>query len=153
MCLPGAFLRRLKPGLRPPVEVDDAPVTKGRSRMVNAALAVDNESQGANDRQGLFRLWVEFDIEPAFGLVAGQAVGWAGGPPIWAQGCGVSGYDEVDCLRLLSDVLFGGRPLPPLRRSIPSIHVSALPDRVRARVGVPVYRGVWFPPLNRRPPA
>jgi hypothetical protein len=123
----------------------------GTSRMIDAARTVDHGSQGPNDRQGLVRLWVEFDLEAALGLVRGQAFGWAGGP-MWVEGCGVSGYDESDCLRLLSDEVFGGRLLPPLRRSILNVDVSALPDRVRVRVGVPVYRGVWFPPLNRRPP-
>ena len=48
----------------------------------------------------------------------------------------MSGYDEADCLHLLSDALFGGRPLPPVQQSIPNVDVSTLPDRVRARVGV-----------------
>jgi hypothetical protein len=122
-------------------------------RTINDALPDDHESRIPNDRQGLVRLWVEFDIEATLGLAKGQAFGWAGGPPLWFEGCGVSGYDESDCLRLLSKMVFGGLPLPPLRRTILNVDVSALPDRVRSRVGVPVYRGVWFPPLNRRPPA
>ena len=68
------------------------------------------------------------------------------------EGCGVSGYDEADCLRLLGEEFFTGRPLPPIVRSVANVDVSTLPDRVRAKAGVPVYRGVWFPPLNRRPP-
>jgi hypothetical protein len=104
----------------------------------------------SDDRSNLTRLWVEFDVQAWLGL-RGEAFGWAGDRAI-LEGCGVSGYDEEDCLRLLSVEVFGGRALPPVRRSVHDVDVSALPDRIRAQIGVPIYRGVWFPALNRRPP-
>jgi hypothetical protein len=107
-----------------------------------------------NSGNGLVRLWVEFDLRAALGLPPEQqAYGLTlTSIPPWYEGCGVSGYDEADCLRLIREEFFPGRPLPPIVRSVVGVDVSALPDLVRAKVGVPVYRGVWFPPLNRRPP-
>jgi hypothetical protein len=112
------------------------------------------------DRPGdLFRLWVEFDVaarvasnwrtcEPGKPFV----IGVTGGRPIWWDGCGVSGYDEDDCLALLREQVFEGQALPPILRWVPSVDVSTLPKDVRHAIGVSVYRGVWFPARNRRPP-
>ncbi len=112
---------------------------------------IEPESAGTDPPGQLFRLWVEFDVYAALGIPEGAPFGLTGGPPAWWQGCGVSGYDEADCLALLRREIFRGGPLPPLRRSIPNLDVSTLPDDIRAQVGVPVYRGVWFPANNRRP--
>lgn len=98
----------------------------------------------------LTRLWVEFDVQAWLGLDEREPWGWMGDLAI-LDGCGVSGFDEADCLRLVSDAVFRGRPLPPVRRSVRNVDVSALPERIRSEMGVPVYRGVWFPALNRRP--
>ncbi len=106
----------------------------------------------SNSGNGLVRLWVEFDVRAALGLPPETQVYGLTSVPPWFEGCGVSGYDEADCLRLLREEFFAGRPLPPVARSVVGVDVSALPERVRAKAGVPVYRGVWFPPLNRRPP-
>ena len=63
-------------------------------------------------------------------------------------GCGVSGYDEVDCLALVRAHLFMGRPLPEFRNRVPDVDVSTLPATVQERLGNPASRGVWFPDLN-----
>jgi hypothetical protein len=72
--------------------------------------------------------------------------------PPWLEGCGVSGYDEADCLALVREELFEDRELPPIRLRVPSVDVSTLPDNVRRSLGVPVYRGVSFPSRNQLPP-
>ncbi len=102
----------------------------------------------------LHRLWVEFDVEAALGHAEGQP--WAftlpAGAPGWLLGCGVSGYDRDDCLELLRQQFFTERAMPPIRREVPDVDVATLPELVRIQMGVTVYRGVWFPALNRRPP-
>ena len=115
------------------------------------------ESTGLDRPGDLFRLWVEFDhlaYLRSRGLTAkpGEAFVYGGFPPVWVDGCGVSGYDEDDCLTLLSAQVSEGRELPPVLRGVPMIDVSTLPKHVRDRMGVSVYRGVWFPALNREPP-
>ena len=112
------------------------------------------------DRPGdLFRLWVEFDCR-AYLVSRGVSVEpekprivmSIGGLPTWWDGCGVSGYDEGDCLALVREQVFEGRELAPILRRVPGVDVSTLPKHVRDAIGVPVYRGVWFPARNRRPP-
>ena len=115
------------------------------------------------DRSGLLRLWLELEppwLTRAHGAGGGAGVVAVAGsfrrgeyPDIYRWGCGVSGYDEDDCLDLLRKHVFGGRALPSVTRRIRSVDVSMLPERVRASLGVTVYRGVWFPALNRQPPA
>lgn len=95
------------------------------------------------------RFWIEFDR-------AHQSSLW------WtAPNAGVTGYDEHDCLAMVADLLTDGVDLPPVRRITPDIVVDeTLPVNIRA-LGVPVWPGVWYPPVNlktglnltRRPPS
>ena len=62
-------------------------------------------------------------------------------------GCGVSGYDEDDCLALVRAEIFHGRPLPEIRSRVPDIDVSTLPEPLQSVVGNPASRGVWFPAI------
>ncbi|MGW4364448.1 hypothetical protein ACWEKT_02290 [Nocardia takedensis] len=82
------------------------------------------------------RFWIEFD----------RGYEWA----LWwiAPYAGVTGYDEQDCLAMVADLLTDGAELPPVRRITPDIVVDErLPVNIRA-LGVPVWRGVWYPPVN-----
>ncbi|WP_433672285.1 hypothetical protein ACQP06_11940 [Nocardia sp. CA-136227] len=82
------------------------------------------------------RFWIEFDRdrEPA----------WPG------SNVGVTGYGEQDCLAMVADLLPDGVELRPVRRITPDIVVDEnLPVNIRA-LGVPVWRGVWYPPSNLR---
>jgi hypothetical protein len=67
---------------------------------------------------------------------------------VFTVGCGVTGYDEGDCLALVRAQLFAGRPLPEFRDRVPDIDVSTLPTPVQQHLGNPASRGVWFPDLN-----
>ena len=67
-------------------------------------------------------------------------------------GCGVSGYDEDDCLALVRTHVFAGRPVPEFRARVPDIDVSTLPAFVQQHLGNPASRGVWFPDLNLAAP-
>lgn len=62
--------------------------------------------------------------------------------------CGVSGYDENDCIFIVRNEVFGGGPLPELRDRVADVDVSTLPEHVRTHLGNPARRGVWFPPMN-----
>jgi hypothetical protein len=104
----------------------------------------------------LTRFWFEFDLEghhppaPAPGItnIDGETVQHQ-----WLSfGAGVTGYDEEDALALLRDVV--GADLPPWLRTVKDV------DADRAALGIPdglvvgnaAWRGVWFPPDNRRGP-
>ena len=61
-------------------------------------------------------------------------------------GCGVTAWNEEDARRLIHEQFFSGDPLPPIRSVCADVDVSTLdPDHVRPNMGVPVWRGVWFP--------
>ncbi|MGO9874057.1 MAG: hypothetical protein ACLPVY_09685 [Acidimicrobiia bacterium] len=82
---------------------------------------------------------------------SGGVIGFTGGPhPAFTDGCGVTGYDEDDCLALLREEIFQGHPLPEIRNRVPDVDVSTLPEHLQHHLGNPVFRGVWFPPLNLR---
>ncbi|MEY2422985.1 MAG: hypothetical protein QOI95_3052 [Acidimicrobiaceae bacterium] len=104
------------------------------------------------DRADLVRYWFEFDVSAY--VTPRQArpdISLDGGHPIhnllW-MGVGVTGFDEADCLRMLSDVLSGVMPgavLPPLTRAEMDVDVSSLH---LAHLGNPAWRGVWYPRVN-----
>ena len=83
----------------------------------------------------LRRYWFEFDRPKPEG------------PGVnWEQGCGVTAYDYEDALTLMKESVFSDRNLPPIRNVIEDIDISALDEeRVRSKIGIPVFRGVWFP--------
>ena len=83
----------------------------------------------------LRRYWFEFD------LLKSQAPAVSCGP-----GCGVTAYDYEDALTLMKENVFGDTDLPPIRNVVEDIDISALDEKqVRSKIGMPVFRGVWFP--------
>ncbi|WP_194813337.1 hypothetical protein [Nocardia sp. XZ_19_385] len=82
------------------------------------------------------RFWIEFER-------GYQRTLW------WlAPYAGVTGYDEQHCLEMVADLITDGAELPPVRRITPDIVVDEnLPVNLRA-LGVPVWPGVWYPPMN-----
>ncbi|MEU6189202.1 hypothetical protein [Nocardia sp. NPDC047038] len=85
------------------------------------------------------RFWIEFDGERESNF-------WV---ELW-QGVGVTGFDERDCLSMVADLLPRDAELPPVRRITVDI---SLAQRLRVNpptLGVPVWRGVWYPPWNLR---
>ncbi|MEV6772938.1 hypothetical protein AB0N05_30315 [Nocardia sp. NPDC051030] len=80
------------------------------------------------------RFWIEFDPRDC-----PDARFW--------QGIGVTGFDVRDCLSMIAD-LFPDGPLPPVRRITADLSLAEpLPVNPRD-FGVPVWRGVWYPPEN-----
>lgn len=66
-------------------------------------------------------------------------------PPIGAgHGCGVTGFDLDDALRLVKDRF--GSATPPISSVVEDVDVSTLDaGHVLPNMGVVIYRGVWFP--------
>ncbi|MFQ6397797.1 hypothetical protein ACLMAJ_30710 [Nocardia sp. KC 131] len=84
------------------------------------------------------RFWIEFDRS------RGSVLWWTG------PYAGVTGFDEQDCLAMVADLLADGAELPPVRRIIVDVSLAEeLPVNPLA-LGVPVWRGVWYPPVNLR---
>jgi hypothetical protein len=101
------------------------------------------------DSTDLLRCWVEFDLEAdAPATPTSRDKPRRGHPSLSDSGIGVTGYDEADCLALIKDLL-DGEELPPILRLDWDVNVDAL--SVADEVGVPVWRGVWFPRLNLKP--
>ena len=101
----------------------------------------------------LVRYWFEFDLtdlEPP--RPAGRIIHCGGTYAfrLLGNGVGVTGYDEADCLAIIDDAI-AEEPLPPVIRADADVDVSSLPIDPKF-VGVPAWRGVWFPPLNRARP-
>jgi hypothetical protein len=70
------------------------------------------------------------------------------------RGCGVTGYDQTDCERLIATDLLKGEDLPLTTRVIPDVDVQTLDlGHVIPNMGVVVWRGVWWPGLNRSGPS
>ena len=118
------------------------------SRRMEDGRAAIHMMSTDHEQPGLVRFWFEFDLEdhrppePPPG-----AVSLDGGTTAYrwlSRGAGVTGYDQDDCLRLISGLV--GDPLPPLTRVVRDVDVQSLGI---VDVGVPSSRGVWFPPVNR----
>jgi hypothetical protein len=72
--------------------------------------------------------------------------------PLLAGGVGVSAWDLDDALVIVRDWLFGGEELPPLTEIFVDVNVSTLWEEGAffrgGFLGVPVWRGVWYPGDN-----
>lgn len=76
------------------------------------------------------RYWLEFE-EPSDN----------GGPSL----VGVTALDLEDALRLVGDAWFEGKPVPRPTAVTEHVDVSTLPEWVRQNMGVPTWRGIWYP--------
>ena len=103
----------------------------------------------------LRRFWFEFELPPRHVRDDGTAVIDDRPTEYLRNGVGVTGYDEDDCLWLIDDqIMRGVGSLPPLRRVTADVDVNSIPEffHKHHQIGVPVWRGVWAPPLNRLGP-
>lgn len=87
----------------------------------------------------LTRYWFEFEISDedvrSYSTYSGLK-----------RGCGVTAYTYEDALAVLAEKLFRGDPIPPVRKFTEDVDVSTLdPGHVLPNIGVPTWRGVWFP--------
>jgi hypothetical protein len=110
------------------------------------------------DRPDLLRLWLEFDVsdhEPE--PLPADRIQLDGGDVVWrafGRGVGVTGYDEADCLQLVTEAY--RLPVPLITVCIADVTIAMLEERslpaaaaVRIQ-SVMVWRGVWYPSPNMR---
>jgi hypothetical protein len=88
----------------------------------------------------LKRYWFEFDF-------SGDEPSQYGYLPI--HGCGITAYDYDDALLIMRRFILPNNQLPKFSRIIENIDVSTLEDmKIIPNLGVPVWRGVWYPAFN-----
>ncbi|MGW2661892.1 hypothetical protein ACWCW7_13085 [Nocardia tengchongensis] len=80
------------------------------------------------------RFWIEFDPREC-----SDARFW--------RGVGVTGFDVRDCLSMVAD-LFPDGLLPPVHRITVDVSLAEPLPVNRRYLGVSVWRGVWYPPVN-----
>jgi hypothetical protein len=101
----------------------------------------------------LRRYWIQFDLPPMERTRGGWLTIDDTAEAYMRGGCGVTGYDLDDCLRLIQEVVFRGDALPAVASVIEDVDVSSLDfDRLRGNFGVPVWRGIWYPNFQRSAP-
>ena len=88
----------------------------------------------------LKRYWFEFDFSDdgltRFGYLT-------------PTGCGITAYDYANALRIMRVFILRGNSLPRFSRIIENVDVSTIEDmNVVPNLGVPVWRGVWYPSYN-----
>src|SRR5262245_34608723 len=92
------------------------------------------------DMDLLKRFWFEFEISED-GIRR-----YSSYTSVLRLGCGVTAYSYEDALVVLRERLFKEDPLPPIRNAIENIDISTPdPGHVLPNMGVPIWRGVWFP--------
>jgi hypothetical protein len=108
---------------------------------------------------GLRRYWFEFDVPEAkwpegSGVTLDHPPGATLSQMYLRAGCGVTGYDQADCEQVIQHDLLSDEPLPPIVKVVPDVNVQDLdPGHVLPNIGVVVWRGVWWPGLNRSGPS
>jgi hypothetical protein len=89
----------------------------------------------------LRRYWFEFDFSDGE-----HSYGWRYLP---AYGCGITAYDQADALGIMRVFLLRDEGWPRFTAVIVDIDVSTIAHaHVRSNMGVPVWRGVWYPRIN-----
>ena len=83
------------------------------------------------------RYWFEFDVD--------SSAATSGLRARLADGCGVTGRDEDDCLELIKRNVLAGNELPPVRRVIRDIELSTLSALIQRTIEGTRARGVWYP--------
>jgi hypothetical protein len=64
-------------------------------------------------------------------------------------GCGITAYNEADARRIFEETVVPVHGPREILEIIEDIDISTLEaNHVRLNMGVPVYRGVWFPLLR-----
>lgn len=89
----------------------------------------------------LKRYWFEFDFpEPR--------LGHEGYIPA-CGGCGITAFDYDDALKIMRQFMLQDGETPIFRRIVENVDISAIEDEdVLNHMGVPVWRGVWYPDYN-----
>jgi len=66
-----------------------------------------------------------------------------------ACGCGITAFDYEDALKIMRRFILRDNNMPAFSRIVENIDISTIEDmNVRPNLGVPVWRGVWYPAYN-----
>ena len=90
----------------------------------------------------LKRYWFEFDFS------TGDLRSYGYLPP---YGCGITAYDYADALWIMRHFILRENELPKFSQVIENVDVSTLKMQnisIELGLGVPVWRGVWYPAYN-----
>ena len=90
---------------------------------------------------GLIRFWFEFDF-PKPRLSHDYYIP--------ADGCcGITAFDYDDALKIMRRFMLRDEETPIFRRVIENVDVSTIEnENAHRNLGVPVWRGVWYPEYN-----
>ena len=87
----------------------------------------------------LVRYWFEFDKESTTEV-----------PMELGLGCGVTAYDYNDAVSLIREIMLDNTPLPKIKRVVANVDIRTLEiNHVQRGMGICVWRGIWWPALNR----
>jgi hypothetical protein len=64
------------------------------------------------------------------------------------RSCGVTAFTFEDALWLMRELVFKDEPMPPIREAIEDVDIPTLDTHVRSNMSVPIWRGVWHPPIG-----
>ena len=107
------------------------------TQMVESTVVQDRPCPWRRARMPMLRrVWIEFDPDP------GSVLWWI------SPYAGVTGFDERDCLAMVAELLPGGAELPLPRNITVDISLADGPSVNPLALGVPVWRGVWYPAVN-----
>ena len=79
--------------------------------------------------------WFEFESSDSISL-----------PPGIGIGCGVSAYNYYDAMRIISDKIFRGEEIPPVKKMIEDVKINQLDHgHVVPNMKSMIFYGIWFP--------
>ena len=88
-----------------------------------------------NPDKHLRRYWFEFIFTTPFP-----------NPPGTGLGCGVTAHSQEDAIKILDEKIFTKIKRPEFSNVIEDVDIQTLDHgHVISNMGVPIYRGVWFP--------
>jgi len=91
----------------------------------------------------LIRYWFRFDVKfgdsyDSLGLLLG---------------CGVTAFGYEDAIELMKENIFKEKEMPPIKEFVENVDISTLDlKHIAPAMGVPIYRGIWYPGLYFRSP-
>jgi len=83
----------------------------------------------------MIRYWFEFDFTNYSNIPYGVIMG-----------CGVTGYEYEDAIKILKEKVFVNKELPQIRKVVENINIGELDqNHVIPNMSPPSNRGIWFP--------